>query len=134
MSCVSSSRKAWEHWGVMSKPAKDAWTDVGERFTAWGRGVAERYRAAGTSTEAEAAETEHELQRVAKDLVDELSRGVTALGDTLRDEQAKRDLAAAVGAIGDAITATVSEASEGLRAGKASSGDDEPPPADPPTA
>lgn len=115
----------------MSDSAKDAWSEVGERFTTWGRGLADRYREAGSSAEAEAAEAGSEMQRAAKGLVDELSRGVGALGETLRDEQAKRDLADAVSAIGDAITQTVNEATEGLRAGKSSSSaDDE---SEPPT-
>jgi len=109
----------------MSDSAKEAWTDVGERFTVWGRGVAERYR--GTSAaESEAVETETEMKRAAKELIDELSRGINALGETFRDDQAKRDLADAVSAIGDAITKTVNEASEGLRAGRSSSADDGP--------
>jgi hypothetical protein len=110
----------------MSESAKEAWSDVGERFTAWGRGVAERYRDAGNAAEADAADTETEMKRAAKELVDELSRGINALGETFRDDQAKRDLADAVSAIGDAITKTVNEASEGLRAGTSSSADDDP--------
>jgi DNA-binding ferritin-like protein len=110
----------------MSESAKEAWSDVGERFTVWGRGVAERYREAGDAAESEAVETETEMKRAAKELVDELSRGINALGETFRDDQAKRDLADAVSAIGDAITKTVNEASEGLRAGKSSSADDGP--------
>ena len=110
----------------MSESAKEAWSDVGERFTVWGRGVAERYRSSG-SAETDAADTETEMKRAAKELVDELSRGINALGETFRDDQAKRDLADAVSAIGDAITKTVNEVSEGLRAGKASPGDDDPP-------
>ena len=109
----------------MSESAKEAWSDVGERFTTWGRGVAERYRDTGNAAEADAA-TETEMKRAAKELVDELSRGINALGETFRDDQAKRDLADAVSAIGDAITKTVNEASEGLRAGKTSSGGDDP--------
>ena len=111
----------------MSESAKEAWGDVGERFTVWGRGVAERYRAAGNAAEANAADTETEMKRAAKELVDELSRGINALGETFRDDQAKRDLADAVSAIGDAITKTANEASEGLRAGKTPSADDDPP-------
>ena len=110
----------------MSESAKEAWSDVGERFTVWGRGVAERYRSAG-SAETGTADTETEMKRAAKELVDELSRGINALGETFRDDQAKRDLADAVSAIGDAITKTVNEASEGLRAGKASPRQDDPP-------
>ena len=44
----------------------------------------------------------------------------SAIGATIRDEEAKRDLGDAVSAIGDAITATVNEASEGIRSGRSS--------------
>lgn len=110
----------------MTESAKQAWNDVGERFTTWGRRVADRYREAGGTESGEAEDAQRELQRAAKELIDELSRGVTALGDTLRDEQARRELGDAVSAIGDAITATVNEAAEGIRKGGAS-GKDEPP-------
>jgi hypothetical protein len=110
----------------MTESAKDAWSDVGERFTTWGRGVADRYREAGTA-EGDAAEAEGELKRAAKSVVDELSRGVTALADTFKDEQAKRDLTDAVSAVGAAITATVNEATEGLKAGRGAEPTDEDP-------
>ena len=114
----------------MTENAKQAWNDVGERFTTWGRRVADRYKEAGGTEPAQAEEAQRELQRAAKELIDELARGVTAIGDTLRDEQARRELGDAVSAIGDAITATVNEAAEGIRRGSGS-GKDEPPGADP---
>lgn len=102
----------------MTDSAKDAWGEVGEKFASWGRRVADRYKEAG-STDAEAAkESERELQRAAKELIDELGRGFTAVGKTLTDDQANKDLGAAVSAIGDAITATVNEASQAIRSGK----------------
>lgn len=113
----------------MTESAKQAWNDVGERFATWGRRVADRYREAGAEP-AEAEEAQRELQRAAKELIDQLARGVTAVGDTLRDEQARKELGDAVSAIGDAITATVNEAAEGIRKGGGSSGRDEPPGAD----
>ncbi len=69
-------------------------------------------------------QSQRELQRAAKELVDELSRGFSAIGATIRDEEAKRDLGDAVSAIGDAITATVNEASEGIRSGRTGSAGD----------
>jgi hypothetical protein len=117
--------------------ARQAWSDVGERFSAWGRQVSERYRAAGGTDQGEAEESKRELERAAKELVDELSRGFTAVADTLRDERARKDLGEAVSAIGDAITATVDEATTGLRSGsatgKAPPTPDEPPTDEPPT-
>jgi hypothetical protein len=101
----------------MADSAKDAWGDVGEKFSSWGRRVADRYREAGSSEE-EVQESQRELLRVAKDVVDELARGFTAVGRTFRDDEANHDLQDAVSAIGDAFTATVNEATEGLRSGR----------------
>jgi DNA-binding ferritin-like protein len=106
----------------MTDDAKEAWGQVGEKFSSWGRRVADRYKEAG-STEAEVEESQRQLVQAAKDVVDELARGFTAVGKTLRDEEATRELQEAVSAIGDAISATVSEATEGVRSGR-SKGDD----------
>lgn len=105
----------------MTESAKQAWSEVGDKFSSFGRRVADRYREAGTDDAAESEASQRELQRAAKDLIDELSRGFSAIGATIRDEDAKRDLGDAVSAIGDAITATVNEASEGIRSGRTGS-------------
>jgi len=107
----------------MTGNAEQAWTEVGERFSSWGRRLAGRYHAAGGAEAATAEETEQELQRIAKDVIDELSRSFTALGKTLRDDQANQDLGAAVTAMGDAITATVKEASQAIRSGRSAGSD-----------
>jgi hypothetical protein len=107
----------------MTESAKQAWSDVGEKFTSWGRQVADRYEKDGPADAAATAESQRELQRAARELVDQLSRGVAALGGTLRDDRANKELMQAVSAIGDAISATVNEATEGLRSGGASGGD-----------
>jgi prophage DNA circulation protein len=96
----------------MADSAKDAWTNVGDRFSSWGRRLADQYKEAGAT---ETQETERKLEEAARELGDQLNRAFTALGDTLRDEQAKRDLRDAVGAIGDAVAATVNEAQMALR-------------------
>jgi hypothetical protein len=105
----------------MAESAKQAWSEVGDKFSSFGRRVADRYREAGTDEAAESEESQRELQRAAKELIDELSRGFSAIGATIRDEEAKRNLGDAVSAIGDAITATVNEASEGIRSGRTGS-------------
>ncbi len=105
----------------MTESAKQAWSDVGDKFSSFGHRVADRYREAGTDQAADAEESQRELQRAAKELIDELARGFSAIGATIRDEEAKRDLGDAVSAIGDAITATVNEASEGIRSGRSGS-------------
>jgi hypothetical protein len=108
----------------MTESAKRAWSEVGDKFSSFGRRVADRYREAGTAETAESEASQRELQRAAKELIDELSRGFSAIGATIRDEEAKRDLGEAVSAIGDAITATVNEASEGIRSGRTGSAGD----------
>ncbi len=99
----------------MTDSSSQAWSEVGEKFSSWGQRVAARYRAAGAEATSSAEETEQELQRVAKEVVEELSRGFSAVEKTLRDDQANQDLGAAFTAIGDAITATVNEASRAIR-------------------
>jgi hypothetical protein len=101
----------------MTDSAKDAWSDVGEKFSSWGRRVADRYQEAGSTGSATAEETEREFRRAAKELIDELSRGFSAVGKTLGDDQANQELGAAASAVGDAISATVNEASKAIRSG-----------------
>jgi hypothetical protein len=102
---------------VMAGNAKDAWGDVGEKFASWGHRVAEHYQESGSGDEAAAEETERELRRAAKQLMDELARAFSTAGKTIRDDQANKDLGEAVSSIGDAITATVNEASQAIRSG-----------------
>jgi hypothetical protein len=105
---------------AVTEDARQAWSEVGEKFASWGRGVADRYREAGPTESAAAKESQRELERTARELMDELSRGFTAVADTLRDEQARQQLMEAVTAVGEAITATFDEAAEGIRSGKTS--------------
>ena len=104
----------------MTDNAKQAWSEVGERFATWGRGVAERRPETEPkdAAAAEAEEDDRELKRVVQNVIDELSRGASAIGKTFRDDQAKKELTSAISAVGDAITATVNEVVEGVRAGK----------------
>jgi len=101
----------------MTENAKDAWREVGERFASWGRRVSDRYQASAPGDAEAAAATEQELKRAAKELIDELARGFAAVGKTLRDDQANRDLGDAIDAIGDAITASVNEVADAIRTG-----------------
>jgi hypothetical protein len=108
----------------MTDEAKQAWGDVGEKFASWGRRVSDRYKESEHS-EAETEETTRELQRAAREVIDGLTRGVTAVGGTLRDREATEDLKAAVSSLGDAITATVTEATEAIRSSKKTEGSEE---------
>jgi len=101
----------------MTDEAKQAWGEVGDKFASWGRRVSDRYKESEHS-EAETEETTRELQRAAREVIDGLTRGVTAVGGTLRDHEATEDLKAAVSSLGDAITATVTEATEAIRSSK----------------
>jgi len=112
----------------MTESAKQAWGEVGDKFSSFGRRVADRYQEAGPAEKADADEAERELKRAMKELFDGLSRGVSAVGATFKDDQAKKELSEAVSAIGDAITATVSEATDAIRSKGGS-----PPPPPPPT-
>jgi hypothetical protein len=90
---------------------RDAWADVSERLTGWGRLVASRYKTAP----AETATTSDRKRDAAHDLGDQLNRAFTALGDTLRDETAKQELRGAMKAFGDAVSLTVNETAEQIR-------------------
>ena len=87
------------------------------RFSSWGRVVAKRYREGAPST-AEAEEKEREFRREAKDVIGEFGRAITALGRTFSDRQANEELSSAVGAVGDAITATANEVVAGIRSSR----------------
>ena len=115
----------------MTDGAKQAWGEVGDKFSSWGRRVADRYHQAGSTEAADADEAERELTRAMKELFAELSKGVSAVGGTLKDDQAKKELSDAVSALGDAITATVHEATEAIRS---KGGPSSPPPPPPPPA
>jgi hypothetical protein len=93
----------------------EAWNEVGERFASWGRHVAERYKGARGPARESAQESQRKLEDAARDITDALDRAFTALGDTIRDEQAKQDLKQAVGALGDAVSVTITETTERIR-------------------
>jgi hypothetical protein len=62
-----------------------------------------------------AREGQRTLEDAARDVTDALDRAFTALGDTIRDDDAKQDLKEAVRALGDAISVTVSETGDQIR-------------------
>ena len=131
----------------MADNAKDAWNEVSDRFTSWGRMVADRYRERQTDSGASSEETGRKLDEAARELSEQLNRAFTALGDTLRDAEAKDRLKDAVRSLGDAVSLTVNETTDELRKRwrPSTAGDDQqpdtggtstppPPPASPPTA
>lgn len=105
--------------------AKDAWNEAGERFSSWGRLVADRYKEAETTTVESARDAQHKLEESARDLTEQLNRAFTAVGDTLRDPKAKENLKEAVRALGDAVSVTVTETGDEIRKRIARTGTDE---------
>jgi hypothetical protein len=99
----------------MPDNAREAWNEVGERFSAWGRHVADRYAAMGSVAADAAQESQHKLEEAAHELSEQLNRAFAALGETLRDEQAKAELKDAVRAVGDAVAVTVTETGDAIR-------------------
>lgn len=99
----------------MAETVKEAWNEVGERFSTWGRQVAERYRSAGGAESESAREAQRKLEEAARDLAEQLNRAFTALGDTLRDEGGKQGLKEAVRSLGEAVSVTASEAAGEIR-------------------
>jgi hypothetical protein len=111
----------------VSDETKKAWGDVGDRFASWGKGVAKRYHEKGTP-ERTPEEEEREFKRAAKELMDELGRGMEAAADTIRDEQARKEFADALKSMVAAIGTTFNEVSDGIRSGSKSSTEPPPPP------
>ena len=120
----------------MEKSSKEAWNEVGEGFATWGRRLSERYKDAGAVGGEAAKESQRKLEEAAREVSTQLNRAFTALGDTIRDEDAKKALKDAVGSIGEAVTVTVGEAGEAIRRIGSSGGPDEAPerPDDPPAS
>jgi hypothetical protein len=120
---------------MMTDDAKRAWNDVGERFASLGKRLSERYREAGPSGEADARETQRKLEDAAKEVGDQISRALDALGTTIRDDAAKADLKQALNAVGEALGTTFDEAGQAIRRTMRSKGDatlPPPPPTDDP--
>lgn len=97
----------------MGQYTKEAWNEVGERFASWGSRLSDRYKEAGSTESVEDAQ--RKLREAARQIGNELDRAFSALDDTLRDPDAKKDLKNAVGAIGSAVIATIDEAAAVIR-------------------
>src|SRR5262245_3442178 len=97
----------------MGQSSKDAWNQVGERFSSWGRHLSDHYKDAGTTENVK--ETQRKLEEAARQIGNQLDQAFRALDGTLRDADAKKDLKDAVGAIGSAVTATIDDAGKAIR-------------------
>ncbi len=98
----------------MADASRQAWNEVGSRFSSVGKRLADRYQARAKD-EAPAKETEHKVEEVAREIGNQLDRAFDALDDTMRDPEARADLKIAFGALGTAITASVNEAAEAVK-------------------
>lgn len=112
----------------MGDESKQAWTQVGERFGAVGKRLAERYHTSGD--DADAKETERKLEEIAREVADKIERAVDAVDGTVRDAEARTDLKEALNALGDAITATAHDIGSSVRGG-ADAGEEPPRPDEP---
>ncbi len=101
--------------GNTPENAKQAWNDVGERFSSLGRRLSGHYREAGGAGRATVEGSQRKLEEAAREIGNEIGRAFSALGETISDDDAKQDLKRAVSAIGDAVTVTVSEAGKAVR-------------------
>ena len=110
--------------GNSPENAKQAWNDVGERFSSLGRRLSGHYREAGGAGRATVEGSQRKLEEAAREIGNEIGRAFAALGETISDDDAKQDLKRAVSAIGDAVTVTVNEAGKAVRSRGAA--DDQP--------
>ena len=96
--------------------SKDAWNEVGDRFTAVGKRLAGHYgeRNDGTSPK----ETQHKVEEVVREIGNQLGRALEAVDDTVRDDDARKDLKQAFNALGSAISSTVEDAATAIRGPK----------------
>lgn len=98
----------------MADTSKQAWNEVGSRFTAVGKRLAERYQA-GAKDDAPPKDPQHKVEEVAREIGNQLDRAFDALDDTMRDAEARAELKIAFGALGTAITTSVNEAAEAIK-------------------
>ena len=99
----------------MADESKQAWNEVGNRFSSVGKRLADRYQAKATDAEPSTSETQHKVEEVAREIGNQLDRALEALDETVRDPEARTDLKIAFGALGNAISVSVNEAAEAVK-------------------
>lgn len=91
----------------MSDPMKQAWSDVGDGFSALGRTIKDRYRSGETDVE----EVTSEAGSAFKDALDKVVAAARELGDragdVVRDDEVKAQAKRAASTLNDALNATV---------------------------
>jgi hypothetical protein len=109
----------------VAESSKQAWEDVGERFSTFGRTVAEHYRQRGEERGAPPTEEDRrKLEEAVETLTRQLDQAFTSLGDTLRDPEAKEELKQAARSVGSALTVTFTEVGQEVRKRVGSAGKD----------
>jgi hypothetical protein len=100
---------------MTEKDNRKAGDEVGERFSEVGRRISEHYRKLGTEAGAAAGEQGRALNDAIKKAVDELDHALTAVGDSLRDQQTQESLKQAARSFGDAVSASFSNLGNEIR-------------------
>ena len=115
---------------------KRAWGEVAEAFTTLGRVVSDRYRRLGAERAARpSAGKESGVADAVRRAIDELDLAFTSLGDTMRDDEARRHVRDSGRKLSDALKVTFTEVGDEVRRAMGGSPHPEPgapPPPDPP--
>jgi DNA-binding ferritin-like protein len=104
---------------------KQAWNEVGERFSSLGKRLANNYKTG--SDDASTKETQSKVEEVVREIGNQLGRAFDAVDETVRDQGTREDLKGAFNALGTAISSTVDEAAGAVR-GRATPKEDPPRP------
>jgi hypothetical protein len=107
--------------------SKDAWSEVDERFSEFGRILADRYRKAGEERGDTTGpdEARRKLEEAFSAVTRQLDQAFSSVGDTIRDPEAKDTLKQAGKAVLDALGSTVSDVGEEIRKRRPSSKGDQ---------
>jgi hypothetical protein len=110
---------------------KRAWDEVGDGFSALGRMISERYRDQGGEEPSQPGTgQESAVADAIRRATEELDKAFTSLGDTLRDDEARRQMRETGTKLSDALKVTFTEVSDEIRravGNRRSSGSEEPP-------
>ena len=99
----------------MADESKQAWNEVGNRFSSAGKRLADAYQAGEKEDAASTDETKRKVEEAAREIGNQLDRALDALDETMRDPEARADLKIAFGALGNAISTSVNEAAEAVK-------------------
>lgn len=114
---------------------KRVWDEVGDGFTKLGRMISERYKGQGGEESARPGGAEdNAVADAIRRATDELDRAFTSLGDTLRDDEARRQMRETGTKLSDALKVTFTEVSDEIRRAvdsRRSPRPDTPPPGEP---